>query len=80
MPTPPPVPMHRVMGHELRLLGSHGMAAHSYPEMLGLITGGRLEPGRLITRRIPLDEAPGALAAMGDGSPRGVTIIEPVRP
>jgi D-arabinose 1-dehydrogenase-like Zn-dependent alcohol dehydrogenase len=77
MPTPPPVPMHRVMGHELRLLGSHGMAAHSYPQMLGLITAGRLDPGRLITSRITLDQAPAALAAMSDGSPRGVTIIEP---
>jgi threonine dehydrogenase-like Zn-dependent dehydrogenase len=45
--------------------------------MLGLIASGQLEPGRLITSRIPLDQAPQALAAMGDGSPRGVTIIEP---
>jgi len=79
MPSPPPVPMHRVMGHELQLLGSHGMAAHAYPQMLGLITAGRLDPGRLITSRIGLDEAPAALQAMGAGSPRGVTIIEPSR-
>jgi alcohol dehydrogenase len=79
MPSPPPIPMHRVMAHELELLGTHGMAAHSYPEMLGLITTGRLDPGRLITSRIPLEQAPGALAAMGDTWLRGVTIIEPPR-
>ena len=77
MPTPPPVPMHRVMAHELQLLGSHGMAAHAYPQMLGLIAAGRLDPARLVTKRIPLDEAPEALVALGDSSPRGVTIIEP---
>ena len=77
MPTPPPIPMHRVMAHELQLLGSHGMAAHAYPQMLGLIAAGRLDPGRLVTKRISLDEAPEALAALGDSSPRGVTIIEP---
>jgi len=77
MPGPARVPMHRVMSHELQLLGTHGMAAHAYPEMLGLIAAGRLDPGRLITSRIPLDQAPAALAAMSDGSPRGVTIIEP---
>ena len=77
MPSPPPVPMHRVMAHELQLLGTHGMAAHAYPEMLGLIAAGRLDPGRLVTSRIPLDEAPAALEAMGSSSPRGVTIIEP---
>ena len=47
MPTPPPIPMHRVMAHELQLLGSHGMAAHAYPRMLGLIAAGRLDPARL---------------------------------
>jgi alcohol dehydrogenase len=77
IPSPPPVPMHRVMAHELELLGTHGMAAHAYPEMLGLIAAGRLDPGRLITRHISLDEAPAALTAMGTSSPRGVTIIEP---
>ena len=77
MPSPPAVPMHRVMAHELQLLGTHGMAAHAYPQMLGLIAAGRLDPGRLITRRIPLEQAPAALAAMSNASPRGVTIIEP---
>jgi alcohol dehydrogenase len=77
MPSPPPVPMHRVMAHELQLLGTHGMAAHAYPQMLGLIAAGRLDPGRLITSRIGLDAAPAALAALGTSSPRGVTIIEP---
>ena len=79
MPSPPAIPMHRVMAHELQLLGTHGMAAHAYPEMLGLIAAGRLDPGRLITNRIPLERAPEALAAMGDTWSRGVTIIEPLR-
>ncbi len=65
------------MAHELQLLGTHGMAAHAYPQMLGLIAAGRLDPARLVTKRITLDEAPEALAAMGTSSPRGVTIIEP---
>ena len=33
----PPVPMSRVIFHELEILGSHGMAAHRYPEMLALV-------------------------------------------
>ena len=77
MPAPPPLPMHRVMAHELQILGSHGMAAHAYPRMLGLIAAGRLDPARLVTKRITLDETPAALAALSDSSPRGVTIIEP---
>ena len=33
----PPVPMNHVMAWELELIGSHGMAAHEYPSMLGAV-------------------------------------------
>jgi D-arabinose 1-dehydrogenase-like Zn-dependent alcohol dehydrogenase len=61
----PDVPMERVIALELQLFGSHGMAAHAYPELLGLIAAGRLDPHRLITRELSLDYAPAALADMG---------------
>jgi D-arabinose 1-dehydrogenase-like Zn-dependent alcohol dehydrogenase len=71
------VPMELVIGRELQLLGSHGMAAHAYPEMLSLIAADRLRPGRLITSRIELDQAPAALATMAEAPRAGVTIIRP---
>jgi D-arabinose 1-dehydrogenase-like Zn-dependent alcohol dehydrogenase len=37
LPEPPRVPMDLVIARELELLGSHGMAAHAYPEMLVLV-------------------------------------------
>jgi D-arabinose 1-dehydrogenase-like Zn-dependent alcohol dehydrogenase len=77
LPEPPRVPMDLVIGRELELLGSHGMAAHAYPEMLALVGAGRLAPERLITTRIGLDATPAALAAMSDGSPTAVTIVRP---
>ncbi len=77
LPERPRVPMDLVIGGELELLGAHGMAAHAYPEMLALVEAGRLRPAQLITRRIGLDEAPAALAAMSDASPTGVTVICP---
>jgi alcohol dehydrogenase len=61
----PELPMERVIGWELQLLGSHGMAAHAYPELLGLIAAGRLDPRALVTRELDLDEAGEALAAVG---------------
>jgi alcohol dehydrogenase len=57
--------MDRVIALELQLLGSHGMAAHAYPELLGLIAAGRLAPQRLVTRRLGLDAAGTALAEVG---------------
>ncbi len=77
LPEPPRVPMDLVVGRELELLGSHGMAAHAYPEMLALVQAGRLRPDRLVSSRITLEQAPRALVAMSEGSPVGMTVIRP---
>jgi len=61
----PAVPMDLVVARELQVLGSHGMAAHAYPELLGLVAAGRLRPQALVTRELGLDEAGAALAAVG---------------
>ncbi|MFD7706547.1 zinc-dependent alcohol dehydrogenase family protein [Streptomyces sp. NPDC059786] len=72
-----PVPMSRVIGLELEVLGSHGMAAHAYPAMLELVRTGVLRPDLLVTSAIPLDAAPAALASMATAPGPGVTVIEP---
>ncbi|SHN87227.1 alcohol dehydrogenase [Geodermatophilus obscurus] len=61
----PAVPMDLVVARELQVRGSHGMAAHSYPAVLGLIAAGRLRPQALVTRELALDEAGAAIAAVG---------------
>ncbi len=73
----PAVPMHLVVAGELEVLGSHGMAAWRYPELLGLVVAGRLRPGNLVTSRIGLDAAGAALAAMGTDPPTGITVALP---
>jgi len=70
---PPPVPMARVLAEELALLGSHGMPAHAYPEMLDLVQSGRLRPDLLVRREIALDDAGPALVAAGEHA--GMTVI-----
>jgi alcohol dehydrogenase len=65
----------RLIGQELEWLGSHGMPAHAYPELLQLVADGNLRPADLITRTITLDETPAALAALSHGTPAGVTVI-----
>ncbi|MFE0928878.1 zinc-dependent alcohol dehydrogenase family protein [Streptomyces mutabilis] len=72
-----PVPMARAVALELELVGSHGMAAHTYPPMLELVRGGVLRPDLLVTSIIGLDAVPAALAAMGTAPGAGVTVIEP---
>jgi alcohol dehydrogenase len=71
----PPIPMDRVVAHELRILGSHGMQAHRYDEMLALITAGRLDPSKLLGRTISLEGASAALTTMDRASTPGVTVV-----
>jgi alcohol dehydrogenase len=72
----PPVPMDLVVANELEILGSHGMAAHEYPQMLDAIASGRIDPQLLVGRTITLDEAPAALAGMDASVHPGMTVIE----
>lgn len=73
----PPVPMGAVIARELQILGSHGMAAHTYPAMLAEIADGTLRPQDLVRETIGLDEAPARLMALGEPSAGvgGVTVV-----
>ena len=73
----PPFPLHLVIARELEIVGSHGMAAHAYPRLLRMVADGRLDPARLVTRRLTLAEAPAALAALAEAPHPGVTVIVP---
>lgn len=71
----PPLPMDRVIGWELEILGSHGMQAHRYGAMLAMIESGVLAPDRLVGNRISLAQAVPALMAMDSFQARGATVI-----
>jgi len=72
----PKVPMNVVIANELEILGSHGMQAHKYPEMLDFIKSGKLEPQKLIERTISLEDAIIELPKMGDFAHRGILVID----
>lgn len=70
------IPMDKVIGRELEILGSHGMQAHKYPEMFEMIADGRLDPGKLIGKTVSLDEAVDELVNMNSFTGTGVTVID----
>ncbi|MFI7546596.1 zinc-binding dehydrogenase [Actinoplanes sp. NPDC049599] len=73
----PTVPMELVVAHELELLGSHGMPAHAYQELLPLVETGALRPAELITGELALPDAAAALAALDGPARAGIQIIVP---
>jgi alcohol dehydrogenase len=75
----PRVPMGRVIAWELDVLGSHGMAAADYPEMLELVASGALRPQDLLDRVVGMAEAAQLVPTM-DSAPRaGMVVLDPRR-
>ncbi|WP_225945813.1 zinc-dependent alcohol dehydrogenase family protein [Plantactinospora soyae] len=74
------LPMDRVIAYELELRGSHGMAAHAYPEMLALVSAGVLRPADLITQTIALADAPEALVGLDRPPIGGIRLVQPDHP
>ena len=71
----PKIPMDQVIANELEIIGSHGMQAHKYPEMLEMIQSGKLHPEKLVGRTISLEEATTVLPRMNDFNNTGVVVI-----
>ena len=76
----PEVPMGRVIGWELDLLGSHGMPAHDYAALLDDVVAGRVAIERLLANGpdLTLEEAADALPGLPGivGRP-GIRVIDP---
>ncbi len=73
----PPLPLlETVYARQISILGTRGIAASRFSSLLGMIAGGRLDPARMITRRIALSEAGAALKAMDGYTGVGVTVID----
>jgi len=69
------VPMDKVLANELEILGSHGMQAYRYVEMLEMINAGKLSPERLIGETVNLEESITVLTSMNEFNTSGVTVI-----
>ncbi len=71
-----PVPVDKIIGRELEIIGSHGMQAYRYDEMLKMIAMGQLDPGKLIGKVVSLEAGAAALMEMNEDKTVGVTVID----
>lgn len=71
----PKIPMDKVIADELEILGSHGMQAFRYHEMLEMIKNGKLQPQQLIQKTIALEDAANILPDMNKFEHKGVLVI-----
>ena len=71
----PNVPMDKVLANELEIVGSHGMQAYRYPEMMAMIENEKLKPEKLLGKLISLEDSLTALVSMDEFNAAGVTVI-----
>jgi alcohol dehydrogenase len=72
----PKIPMDKVIADELEIIGSHGMQAFKYPEMLDMIKSKKINPEKLIEKTITLAESSVALANMHKFEHSRVLVID----
>ena len=72
----PAIPMQAVMFNELEIIGSHGMQAHKFDSMMEMIQSGKLQPAKLISKTVTLEESIAELEGMSDFLVTGVVVVD----
>ena len=73
----PVLPMHKVIAHELELIGSHGIQAFRYRDMFTFLEKSNIALKELITREVDLEGAIPLFTKMNENKNSGVIIIRP---
>jgi D-arabinose 1-dehydrogenase-like Zn-dependent alcohol dehydrogenase len=69
------LPVDVMLFRELSIIGSFGMQAARYPEMLGMVESGKLSPDLLVGETVALEQTGEILASMGDYETLGMPVI-----
>lgn len=73
----PTVPLlEMVYSRQISIMGTRGIAASRFGALFEMISAGRIDPGRLVTKTIALEQAGAALAAMNGYAGVGITVID----
>lgn len=71
------IPVDYLVRHEISFLGSFGCPVASHRGLLNLVAMGRVDPGRLVTRIVSLEESTEVLQAMSEFGTLGFHVIVP---
>ncbi|WUH98983.1 alcohol dehydrogenase catalytic domain-containing protein [Spirillospora sp. NBC_00431] len=70
------LPIDVMMVRELEFLSAFGMQGQRFGTLLNMIEAGRLDPGRVVSRTVRLDEAGDVLRSMATYDTLGVVVID----
>ena len=69
------IPLGYVVSRELEVLGTKGMSARRYPDLMELIARARIDLGSLVSRTMSLKDLPGAFEEMSGLTAHGVAVV-----
>lgn len=70
------LPVDLMIDKEIEFYGSKGMPPARYDGLLRMVEAGKLDPGRLVTRTVALEDTADVLASMNDYGTLGFTVID----
>jgi D-arabinose 1-dehydrogenase-like Zn-dependent alcohol dehydrogenase len=70
-----PVPIDAIVFKELQIIGSLGMQAPHFGAMLAMVQARKLDPGKLVSRTVGLDDVTAVVESMGSYGTTGVTVL-----
>lgn len=70
------LPIDDILLKELQLFGVFGMQAQRYRTMLDMVEAGRLQPGRVVSRNVGLEQVTSVLESMATFDTLGVVVID----
>ena len=71
-----PLPVDMMVFKELSVVGSSGMQARCYPEMLRMVESGKISPSSLVTQKVSMEGINGVLEEMTKYNTLGYSVIE----
>ena len=70
------VPVDQMVMDEREFYGSFGMPPNEYDEILRMIEGGKLEPGKIVSETVSLSEVPGVVERLDDFDTVGIPVCD----
>lgn len=70
------LPIDRIVGSEITVVGSGSLPAPGYGAMMRMIEAGKLKPAKLVTRTVPLAEASAVLESMDSFATMGFVVVD----
>lgn len=69
------IPVDLIVYKELKMIGSLGMPSHRFDAMLPMIVKKQLQPGKLVTREIALEEVQSIFEGMSNATVNGAFVV-----